>query len=406
VTSELVTLRLPRDADERAPPHPRYVVWELTLACDQRCAHCGSRAAEARADELTKLEALGVVRQLAEMGTRELTLIGGEAYLHPGLIDVVSAAHAAQIRVTMTTGGRALTADLARALRSAGMFGISVSIDGVGRTHDLVRATRGSFDSALAALRHARDAGMQISCNTVVNSVNVDELEALYEILKREGVRGWQVQLMAALGRAADRPDLLLQPWQLLALVPRIVALKTRAFADGILLSPGNNVGYFSRDEKRLRSLTPDGNQHWSGCTAGRFVMGLESNGAVKGCPSLPTREYVGGNVRARSIRDIWDNAPELAFTRERSVDGLWGFCRTCAFADVCRGGCNFTAHALLGRPGNNPYCHYRAKTLAERGLRERLVLRTRAPGEPFDHGLYEIVVEPFDSGVVEPVET
>jgi hypothetical protein len=79
-------------------------------------------------------------------------------------------------------------------------------------------------------------------------------------------------------------------------------------------------------------------------------------------------------------------------------VDDLWGFCRTCPFADVCFAGCNFTAHALFGRAGNNPYCHYRAKILADRGVRERLVLREAAPGEPFDHGCFAIVEEPFDA--------
>ncbi|HEX8953526.1 MAG TPA: radical SAM protein, partial [Polyangia bacterium] len=379
-------------------PHPRYVVWELTLACDQRCVHCGSRAAAARPDELTTPEALDVVRQLAALGTRELALIGGEAYLHPGLLDVVAAARAAGIRPTMTTGGRGITAELARQFVAAGMQSVSVSVDGLAATHDLMRATRGSFDSALAAIAHLRAAGLDVSCNTVVNRLNADELEPLYETLAAAAIRGWQVQLMAALGRAADRPDLLLQPWQLLELVPRIARLKARAFADGILLSPGNNVGYFSHDEKLLRSIHPDGNDHWAGCSAGRYVLGIESDGAVKGCPSLPTRHYVGGNVRADTLARIWNDAPELAFTRRRTVEELWGFCRTCPFAAVCLGGCNFTAHALLGRAGNNPYCHYRAKTLAAGGMRERLVPREPAPGEPFDHAQFEIVREPFDA--------
>ena len=394
---------VPRHVAEGAPPHPRYVVWELTLACDQRCTHCGSRAAEARADELTTAEALDVVEQLAEMGTRELALIGGEAYLHPGVLDVVARAHARGLHVTMTTGGRGLTAELAQRLAAAGLASVSVSIDGLRATHDLVRATRGSFDAALSALAHARAAGLRLGCNTVVHQLDADELEALYEILAAAGVEAWQVQLMAALGRAADRPDLLLQPWQLLDLVPRLVRLKARAHQGGILLSPGNNVGYFSRDETQLRSLAPGGREHWSGCTAGRYGMGIESNGAIKGCPSLPTRGYVGGNLRARSIQRIWDEAPELAFTRTRSVDDLWGFCRTCPFAATCMAGCSFTAHALFGRPGNNPYCHYRVNTLRERGVRERLVLRERAPGEPFDHGRFEIVTEPFDAAEPTP---
>ena len=267
----------------------------------------------------------------------------------------------------MTTGGRGLTAEMAELLARTGMYSVSVSIDGVGATHDLVRATRGSFDSAIRAIGYARAAGLQVGCNTVVNQINVAELESIYDTIEAAGVRAWQVQLMAALGRAADRPDLLLQPWQLLDLLPRIVGLKSRAFREGILLTPGNNVGYFSRDEKELRSLAPEGKDYWTGCKAGRYVLGIESNGAIKGCPSLPTRDYVGGNVRTKSIRKIWDEAPELSFTRARTVDDLWGFCRTCPFAETCLAGCNFTTHSLLGRPGNNPYCHYRVNTLRER---------------------------------------
>src|SRR5271154_3170147 len=112
-------------------PHPAYVVWELTLRCDQHCTHCGSRAGDARSDELSAAEALDVVRQLSAMGTREITLIGGEAYLHPGFLEVVAAIKAAGIRPTMTTGGRGITRKLAEEVAAAGLFGASVSIDGL-----------------------------------------------------------------------------------------------------------------------------------------------------------------------------------------------------------------------------------------------------------------------------------
>ena len=61
-------------------PHPVYCVWEITLRCDLGCRHCGSRAGKARPAELSTEACLDVVRQLSEMGIRELTLIGGEAY--------------------------------------------------------------------------------------------------------------------------------------------------------------------------------------------------------------------------------------------------------------------------------------------------------------------------------------
>ena len=83
---------------------------------------------------------------------------------------------------------------------------------------------------------------------------------------------------------------------------------------------------------------------------------------------------------------------------RTRTKDSLWGFCATCPFAEPCMGGCTFTAHAIMGRPGNNPYCSYRARAMAAKGQRERLVPAARAPGEPFDNGRFEIVIEPLDA--------
>ncbi|MFO0660067.1 MAG: radical SAM protein [Polyangiaceae bacterium] len=377
---------------------PVYVVWELTLACDQRCVHCGSRADEARPIELNREQALEVVDQLAALGTREVVLIGGEAYLHPSFLEVISALSRSGVRPTLTTGGRGITADLAVAMKDAGLAGASVSIDGIGRTHDQIRATVGGFDAATRALDRMAQAGLTVFANTNFNRVNRNEVEAIYEHVKQHGASSWQVQITTPLGRAADRPNMILQPWDLLDLLPRLAAIKQRAFDEGFLVMPGNNLGYFGPEEALLRSLSRDQPDHWRGCQAGRFVMGIESDGAVKGCPSLQTAHYVGGNLRERSIQSIWESSPELAFTRERTTDSLWGFCATCPFASVCLGGCSFTAHAVLGRPGNNPYCHFRARTLAAKGQRERLVRVDAAPGQPFDNGRFEIVVEPFDT--------
>lgn len=379
---------------------PHYVVWELTLACDQPCTHCGSRAGTARSEELSTDRAVEVAGELADLGAREVVLIGGEAYLHPGFLAVADALHARGVIASMTTGGLGITEELARNMFAHGISQASVSIDGLAPTHDRMRATRGGFQRALGALRILRAAGIRISANTNLNRFNVNDLDALYEVLKAEGIGGWQVQLTAPLGRAADRPDMLLQPYDLLTLFPRLAALKRRAFHDGILLFSANNLGYFGPDEALLRGTSPESEEHFLGCPAGRFALGIESDGAVKGCPSLQTRHYVGGSLLTRALADLWDT-PQVAFARSRTRDDLWGFCAECPYADTCLGGCTFTAHAFFGRPGNQPYCHYRALEMQKRGLRERLVPRDAAKGEPFDNGTFDIVVEP--EGAPEP---
>jgi radical SAM protein with 4Fe4S-binding SPASM domain len=378
---------------------PRYVVWELTLKCDHLCTHCGSRAGDERPSELSTAEALKVVDQLSEMGAFEVVLIGGEAYLHDGFLDVVRALKARGIRASMTTGGRGIDEARAREMAEAGIYAVSVSIDGLEPTHDLMRAARGSWASATAALRYLKAAGVRTASNINLNRLNHADLEPLYEVLEGLGITAWQVQLTAPLGRAADRPAMLLQPWDLIDLVPRIAALKKRAWEQArISVQPGNNLGYFGPEEALLRSPVPGLGDHWQGCQAGKQVLGIESDGALKGCPSLQSSHYVKGNVRERPLAEVW---PSLAV--ERPLDALWGFCASCPFAEACRGGCTFTAHAFFGRPGNNPYCHYRARALARAGRRERLLLKRSAPGTPFDHGLFEIVEEPFDAPDPQP---
>lgn len=371
-------------------PHPRYVVWELTLKCDLACAHCGSRAGKPRRDELTLPESLDVLDQLQAMGTHEITFIGGEAYLAPHWLEVIRGARDRGIHTTLTTGGRAFDADRARAAADAGLELVSVSIDGLRDAHDALRRLNGSFDAAFRALRAGREAGIKIAANTQINRRNLPDLEGLGDLLFAERIVGWQVQLTGAMGRAADLEDTLLQPYDLLELMPRLGSLATRAREAGCRIEAANNLGYYGPHEGELRSAA------FSGCHAGRYLMGIESNGDVKGCPSLPSAPYVGGNVRDTRLKKLWSRTPELRFARDRGPDELWGFCKGCYYAETCRGGCSWTSHTLLGRRGNMPYCHHRALELAKQGVRERLVRVERAPGVPFDHGRFELVVEPL----------
>lgn len=371
---------------------PIYAVWEITLRCDLACRHCGSRAGAARPDELSTAECLDLVRQMAELGVQEVTLIGGEAYLRDDWLEIVAAIRAHGMQCSMTSGGRGLTRERARAAKAAGLAGVSISIDGLAETHDRLRGVRGSHAAALAALTHARAEGLAVSTNTQVNRLSMHELPEVLELVIAHGGHSWQVQLTVAMGRAVDEPEVLLQPYDLLALFPLIDRLKDRCDEAGVRLWPGNNLGYFGPYEHKLRGTMPRG--HLASCGAGRATLGIEADGSIKGCPSLPTEAWVGGNLRDASLRDIWERAEPLRYTRDRTVQDLWGYCGECYYADTCRAGCTWTGFVLFGKPGNNPYCHHRALEFARRGLRERVVRREAAPNLPFDHGHFDLIVE------------
>lgn len=385
-----------RDVTPGAVPTPRLAVWELTLACDQKCIHCGSRAGPARPGELDTEECLDLVRQLRELGVGEVTLVGGEAYLRNDFILVIRAIREAGMSCTMTTGGRNLTAERAEAMVAAGVSQVSVSIDGMEQAHERLRGVPGGWRRAFAALANLRAAGAKVTVNTQINRLTLADLPALLQEVHAAGVRSWQLQITAPFGNAGDHPEILLQPYMLLDVFAVLDGLVDEAARLGVGIWPANNLGYFGPLEAKLRSVQKRG-AHYKGCGAGRYSLGIEAHGAIKGCPSLGGPMNVGGNIREHALRELWERAEPLAYTRERTETELWGYCAECYYRSVCRAGCTATAEPLLGRPGNNPWCHHRAQQMHAMGLRERIEQVSRGPGLPFDHGLYRLVRESVD---------
>jgi MoaA/NifB/PqqE/SkfB family radical SAM enzyme len=165
---------------------PIYAVWEITLKCDLACRHCGSRAGQARHDELSPAEALDLVRQMAELGVKEVTVIGGEAYLREDWTDIIREIRKHGMQSTMTTGGRGMTRERAEAAANAGLQSASVSLDGGEATHDRLRGVKGSHASALEALAHLSRAGIAVSVNTQINRLSVPDLsEVLDTVIRR-----------------------------------------------------------------------------------------------------------------------------------------------------------------------------------------------------------------------------
>ncbi len=375
---------------------PIYAVWEITLRCDLSCLHCGSRAGKGRPDELDTAQALDLVDQLAELGVQEVSLIGGEVYLRDDWLQIAARVKERGMICGIVTGGRGMTRERVRSAADVGVDGMSVSVDGLEASHDYLRGARGSFAAAMEALGHLEAIGLKRSANTQINRRSLREVPDVLELLVPFGIFAWQVQFTVAMARAADHPELLLEPYQLIEAMPLVARLKARTDELGIRLWTGNNVGYFGPHERAIHREYEG--SHRQSCGAGSSGIGIEANGDIKGCPSLPTADYVGGNVKDSSLRAIWEQAPPLRFTRDRTAKELWGFCATCYYADDCLAGCSWTAHVLFGKRGNNPFCHHRSLELLKQGKRERLVQTEAPPGHPFDYGKFDLVVEDWPS--------
>ncbi len=376
-----------------------YAVWELTLKCNLNCIHCGSRAGAKRPRELSTAEAMDLIHQLADIGIREVSFIGGEAFLRPDWLELAREVKRCGMRLTMVTGGFGMGPKMTEKMAEIGFAAVSVSIDGLRENHDLLRGRDKSYEWCWRAIKAIRGAGMKASANTQINRLSAPQLPLIFQLLRDAGVYSWQLQFTVPMGNAADRPELLMQPHELLDVYPVLHELWTRSDPGGApYIFMANNVGYFGPYERRFRNFVSSEEAEqgfWNGSTAGILTLGIEADGTIKADPSLPTDDYAGGNIRERSLKEIVFGSERLTFNDDFDPSRLWGFCRSCEFAELCRGGDTWTSHVFFDRLGNNPYCHHRALHHAARGLHERVRLRERASGQPFDNGVFETSVVP-----------
>jgi radical SAM protein with 4Fe4S-binding SPASM domain len=393
--------RVTRDYTELVSVQPRggrptvTAVWEITLGCNLRCIHCGSRAGNPRDRELATDDALAVVEQLANSGVTEVVLIGGEAYLRRDWEIIAAAIVRSGMFCGLTTGGWGLTTRLAERMAVAGITTVSVSIDGSESTHDRLRGRVGSWRRGIDALANLRSAGYSPNVNTQLNRWSIPELPRIYLDVRDAGAAGWQVQFTGPMGRAADHPELLIQPFELPVAHDVLARVAARAWADGIVVAPAFNVGYFGPHERLIRGGGAP-YAFWQGPDQGLRTLGIESDGTVKPEATLPTRAYAAGNLLEEPLIDLLDK-PIMSYLAAIKPDQLSGFCSTCEFHQVCLGGDPWMTHLLTGSIGNNPFCDHRARTLATQGVRERVVVVAAAPGRPYDFAHCVTVVEDSD---------
>ena len=68
-----------------------------------------------------------------------------------------------------------------------------------------------------------------VFANTQINQRNIHELSELAAVLAEIGIKEWQVQITGPMGRAvADRPEWLLQPYDMLELFPMLAEIAER----------------------------------------------------------------------------------------------------------------------------------------------------------------------------------
>ena len=309
----------------------RSCVWEITLACCFSCAYCGSAGGKARENELTTEECIGVAEQLKELGCRRVSLIGGEVFMRQDWETVVKALTSRNLRVCVITNGFTMSERIVQALKSANVESVAVSLDGPEAVHDAFRQP-GSYQRALKAIGVLTSADIPVSVISALRADNYRLLPEFYETLKPLPIFAWQLQACSPMGNARkNRLEVDFDAQYVMDFVAS--RLPEAPFSMGI----ADNIGYFSENEPVLR-----GNPLacFSGCGAGIESIGIDSVGNVRGCESMYDDFFIEGNLRERSLKDIWEDDSSFLYNRAFDASLLTGPCAKCLMGPLCAGGC------------------------------------------------------------------
>ena len=285
--------------------------WELTYRCNEQCSHCYLDVLPVNAEapgELTTGECFGVIDQLVELGVMNLLFSGGEVLARRDFFQIAEYARAKRILLRIYTNGILITPRMADQLAALHPFSVEISLYSVNpEIHDRITGRERSWELSMRAFGLLRDRGVRTKMKVPLMRENFHELREMEKLAAQIG--------------AEFRYDTTITPKDDGGLTP----LKHR-------LSHHDLVWVFREvldaDVWSKRRVSTDART----CGIGLNSLAIDPYGNI--FPCVQTRE-LAGNVRTRSLRNIWEESPVWNDFINLTVSEL-PVCRDCELRNLC----------------------------------------------------------------------
>ena len=313
--AEIAPLTLGEYAPEMTAPHRMDLMVSSmekdgAWHCNQKCLHCyAANQPLGAVKELDTDQWLAVIQKCRAAGIPQLTFTGGEPTMRN---DLVSLVHAAQWFVTrLNTNGRMLTSALCRELADASLDSVQVTLYSADEAiHNTLVGAPGYADT-ISGIRNAVEAGLNVSINTPLCSLNQDYTATL-ALANSLGVRYATCSGLIPTGGAETDPS-------------KATRLTPEALTD--VLRPA--MAYAEQNHMEINFTSPGwlpdavlldlGFTQVPSCGACLSNMAVAPDGTVLPCQSW-LREGAGlGNILHDPWHKIW-NAPACRRVREESA--------------------------------------------------------------------------------------
>lgn len=250
VAEPVTAARVHAVADETQAARPRsamlkpfWVHLQPFTVCNQRCITCYCSGGPKADPFLLPVEQWHeIIRKLDDYGVLDIYITGGESLLLPGFFDLAADIIGRGLGFGVSTNATVLNAGRLERLRELGVSPVQVSLDGgEAATHEMIRGAPGSWPRTLDGIRAIGEFA-EVVINTVVNHINLHELEKVVQVGMALGVRRFKFFPQKPVGRS--NPALTLNDTTILtALLPECQRL-AEAYAVGIeTINPAEGCG-------------------------------------------------------------------------------------------------------------------------------------------------------------------
>jgi radical SAM protein with 4Fe4S-binding SPASM domain len=317
---------------------PLRVYLSCTKACNFSCGHCFSASGNPYPDELTTAEIKELIDEMARIGSSQLFLGGGEPLVRADLADIIGHANSREVTTALSTNAVAATPAVVKSLRGLRIASVKVSMEGASpASYDAIRGEPGAFQAALRGLANLRELAVPIYLHRVFMQPNLAEARALIRLAEQVDVGLLVLDTVMPVGRAANRPDLLLSPEETARLWDEVDALRAN-----------------TKITVQIRRRVPFERSKYLGvgfgCTCGQTTCHIDARGNVAPSAFLQGIKPAG-SLRQQSLQRIWDHG--ASFIEFRTVTSN-PKCDSCSYLAECRGGCRART-ILAGQEINLP---------------------------------------------------
>ena len=305
--------------------------FEVTSRCNALCDHCGSRCTASKRDELSSQDFKKVLDNVAEnFGTKAimLNITGGEPLMRKDLFEITGYADSLGFKWGLVTNGMLITDDVISKMKETHMSTITISLDGMQKTHEEFRHVPGCFNRIISAIEKLKDTNFieHIQVTFIATKNNIYELPEVYRLLSMLEIDSLRISGIDPIGRAKENEHLMLNREEYVYLFDFMKKHRTSP-----LPVVWSCTHYFGNTEN---TIDPTGKKFK--CDTGIHVASVLSNGDIFGCPNIPRRkELIQGNVLKDDFCEVWKNNFEFYRDPNRTKAKQ---CEGCEYWNYCKG--------------------------------------------------------------------